>query len=115
MRGWGDSSSFTMTRNAAAKRPISIPLLASEKEQPHAAKVSTVRVEKSLSNRRRAQVLPSNTVDAQMQSTDTTCEMRIEERYEGFASATRALSRNQETDEKPSTVSECGVSATRPW
>ena len=25
------------------------------------------------------------------------------------------LSRNQETDEKPSTISERGVSATRPW
>jgi hypothetical protein len=45
----GGSSSFTITRNAAAKRPISIPLLASEKEQPHAAKALTVRVEKSLS------------------------------------------------------------------
>jgi hypothetical protein len=40
--------------------------------------------------------------------------MTIEEWYEGFASATTALSRNHETVEKPSTISECGVSATRP-
>ena len=50
-----------------------------------------------------------------MQSADRTWETRIEAWYEGRASAARALSRNHETDENPSIVSEYGVRATRPW
>ena len=61
-----------MMRNAAARRPISIPLLASEKEQPQAAKVITVRVANTWSSRSRAQVLASSAVVAAMQSADRT-------------------------------------------
>jgi len=89
-------------------------LPASEKEQAQAAKAITVKVEKSRSNRRRAQVLASTTVVAQMQSADRICETAIVERYDGRASAAKELIKNQETDENPSTISERGVSATRP-
>src|SRR4051794_34595369 len=41
--------------------------------------------------------------------------MAIAARYDGCASAARPLSRNQETDENPSTISERAVSAIRPW
>ena len=104
-----------MMRKAAARRPISIPLLASENEQPHAAKVITVSVVKTRSSRRRVQVRASSAVDAEMHSAARTWDTRIEAPYEGRASAARALIRNHETDENPSTVSECGVSATVPW
>ncbi len=92
-----------------------MPLPASPKEQPQAAKATTVSVEKKRSNRRRAQVLASSTVVAQTLRADRTWEMKIAARYDGLASAASALSKNQETDENPSTTSERGVSATRPW
>ena len=57
-------------RHAAARRPISIPLPASENEQPQAAKAITVSAENSLSIRSRAQVRASNTVHAPMERTD---------------------------------------------
>src|SRR5262245_32203929 len=92
-----------------------MPSAASENEQPHAAKVTTVSVAAQRSRRSSAQVRASNTVDAQMHSAARTCETRIAAWYEGRASAAKALTRNHDTDEKPSTTSECGVSATRPW
>ena len=114
-RGCGESSSLIITRIAAASRPISMPLLASEKEQPQAAKVSTVSVENSLSSPSNAQVRASNAVDTPMETTDRAWEMAIAAPYDGRASAVRPLSRNHETDEKPSTTSDGAVSATRPW
>ena len=54
-----------------------MPLPASPKEQPQAAKATTVSVANSLSNRRSAQVLASSTVVAQMLSADRTWEMKI--------------------------------------
>ena len=75
----------------------------------------TVSVVHSLSSRRREQVRPSNAVDAQIERTDSTWEKRIARSNDGRARAGRAFSRNHETDENPSTVSECGVSATTPW
>ena len=74
--GCGESSSLTMTRNAAARRPISMPLLASAKEQPQAAKATTVRVAKSRRIEGARRSCASSTVVAQMLSADRTWETR---------------------------------------
>src|SRR5205823_377914 len=113
-RGSGERSSLITSRQAAARRPISIPLAASENEQPQAAKPITVKAENSRSNRSSAQVRASNTVEAAIERTDSAWESAMAVRNEGLPSATSELRRNQETDEKPSTTSDWGVSATRP-
>ena len=114
-RGCGKSSSLTITRIAAASRPISMPLPASEKEQPQAAKVITVSVENSLSSRSKG----AGSCEQRRRRADGKDGQGLRDRiaapYDGRASAGRALSRNHETDEKPSTVSNAAVSATRPW
>ena len=50
-----------------------------------------------------------------MDATASACDSAIATRYDGRTSAISAFSRNHETDEKPSTTSDRGVSATRPW